>query len=72
MPELPDDIYFDANGALTERRPISGQDAPVTALGREAPGRTTNRVLTCATPGRLWWLATNTLPQPEVPRWSMF
>ena len=29
MPELPDDIYFDANGALTERRPIGGQDVVV-------------------------------------------
>ena len=29
MPELPDDIYFDANGALTERRQIGGQDVVV-------------------------------------------
>lgn len=29
MPELPDDIYFDVNGALTERRRMGGQDVVV-------------------------------------------
>ena len=29
MPELPDDIYFDSNGVLTERRSITGQNVVV-------------------------------------------
>jgi hypothetical protein len=29
VPQLPDDIYFDSNGALTERRSISGVDVVV-------------------------------------------
>jgi hypothetical protein len=29
VPELPDDIYFDSNGVLTERRWITGQDVVV-------------------------------------------
>jgi hypothetical protein len=29
MPDRPDDIYFDSNGALTERRQLGGQEVIV-------------------------------------------
>jgi hypothetical protein len=29
VPELPDDIYFDSNGILTERRSIAGREVVV-------------------------------------------